>query len=160
MSLTPLSALGSLDPASNEPTRWESPLIFAPALIPQEDLVVVVNPASGVTHLTRDEVVNIFMGRQRRLPSGLIALPVEPVADPELRARFYESLVKVSLVQVRSYWARLFFSGQAQPPWQAQTPEEVLQVVLANKGAIGFVPRKALNSKVHPVLVLRGEDHP
>lgn len=153
----PLPALVPGFPASLEvpPSRFHA----APPL-PPEELVVVVNSASGVTRMTQEEVVAIFMGRQNRLPSGLLALPVEPVGDAVLRARFYGSLANVSLPQVRSYWARLFFSGQAQPPRQAQTPEEVIRVVLDNRGAIGFVPRRLVDARVQSVLVLRGSERP
>jgi hypothetical protein len=82
------------------------------------------------------------------------------VGDLELRTRFYGIIANVSLVQVRSYWARLFFSGQAQPPRQAQSVEEVIQAVLANKGAIGFVPRSRVDSRVRTVLLLREGEHP
>jgi len=123
-------------------------------------LVIIVNPASGVTRLTQDEVINLFMGRERRLPSGLVALPVEPVGSPEIRQRFYERLIKLPLVQVKTYWARMYFSGLAQPPRQVRDSEEVIEMVLANKGAVGFVERSKVDSRVRPVLVLGQAPHP
>lgn len=119
-----------------------------------EPLVVVVNPASGVTRLSQDEVVNLFMGRQKRFANGRVALPVEPVGDPELRGRFYQLLVNVPLVQVRSFWARMSFCGLAQPPRQAQDAQEVIDLVLANPGVIGFVGKSQVDSRVRVVLTL------
>jgi len=40
-------------------------------------IVVIVNPASGVDQLTRNEVIDIFLGRYRKLPSGRAALPID-----------------------------------------------------------------------------------
>lgn len=129
-------------------------LALAPLLPAQEALVVIVNLESGVTRLTREEATNIFMGRQKHLRPGLVALPVEQVAPGQARARFYELLVNLPLPQVRAYWARLYFSGQAQPPRQTESAAETLQVVAANKGAIGFVEQTQLDHRVKAVLVL------
>ena len=119
-----------------------------------DTLVVIINPESGVTKLSKNEVVEIFMGRQKHLSSGLVVLPVEQVAPGETRARFYDLLVKLPLPQVRAYWARLYFSGQAQPPRQTETPEETLHVVAANKGAIGFLEASKVDRSVRVVLRL------
>ncbi len=39
--------------------------------------------------MTRDQVVDIFMGRQNYLPCGLVALPVEQLEPSAARIRFY-----------------------------------------------------------------------
>jgi ABC-type phosphate transport system substrate-binding protein len=120
----------------------------------RDRMVVIVNPASGVTHLTREEAKNIFMGRTRFLRPGLVALPVEQTSPESSRARFYELLVNLPLAEVRTYWARLYFSGQAQPPRQTANEEETLDVVAANVGAIGFVDPGKVDPRVKGVLVL------
>jgi hypothetical protein len=117
-------------------------------------LVVVVHPDSGITHLSREEVARIFMGSQKRFASGLVALPVEPVAPEAIRERFYQLLVNLPLPQVRSYWAQMYFSGQAQPPRQVKDEEEVVEIVSANKGAVGFLEEDKPIRKVRVVLVL------
>ena len=42
-----------------------------------DELVVIVNPASGVDSMSRVEVSNVFMARNRKLPSGVVALPLD-----------------------------------------------------------------------------------
>jgi len=151
-------------PAGSEPQagmiRPGGPLHGPSAPYDPDALVIIVNPASGVNRLTQDEVVNLFMGREKRLPSGLVALPVEPVGRRELRERFYERLVNLPLVQVKTYWARMYFSGLAQPPRQARDSEEVIEMVLANKGAVGFVERSKVDARVKSVLVMGQPSHP
>jgi len=124
------------------------------------ELVVIVNPQNGVAQLTPEEVTNLFMGRQKRFASGLVALPVEPVGDAERRSRFYELLMNVPMSQVRAFWARMYFAGQVQPPRQAQNSDEVIEIVLANKGAIGFIEKAKLNHRVKAVLVLGSPPSP
>lgn len=125
-----------------------------------EPLVVIVHPDSGITQMSREEVAMIFMGSQKRLSSGLVAIPVEPMVPEESRALFYHLLVNLPLAQVRSYWAKLYFSGQAQPPRQAQSSEEVVEIVATTKGAVGFVEQSKLNHKVRGVLNLGGPGAP
>jgi ABC-type phosphate transport system substrate-binding protein len=115
---------------------------------------VIVNQQSGVEKLTHDEVTNLFMGRQKRLPSGIVALPVEQAQPLGIRARFYQLLVKKDLPDINAYWARLFFSGQAQPPRQAASAAEVLELVAGNKGAIGVVDGAFVDRRVRVVLSL------
>ncbi|BDU73216.1 hypothetical protein [Mesoterricola silvestris] len=135
-------------------------LALGAALRGQEPLAVIVNPESGVSRLSRTEATNLFMGRTRRLPSGLVALPVEQIHPEGPRARFYEILANLPLPQVRAFWARLYFSGQAQPPRQTLSAEETLQVVAMNRGAIGFVERSRVDRRVRTVLLLSERAEP
>lgn len=115
------------------------------------DLVVVVNAGSGVERLSREEVVNLFMGRTRRLAPGLMALPIDQgVASPD-RARFYRRVVGREQPEINAYWARLLFSGQASPPRQAESEAEVLELLRTHKGAIGYVDRRHVDRRLRVV---------
>lgn len=105
------------------------------------DLAVIVNPESGVSELSRAEVINIFLGRQRRLPSGVAALTVDLAGASDEKRQFYSRLVGKEPAEINSYWARLVFSGRGAAPWQAESPEEVLDIVENYKGAIGYIER-------------------
>lgn len=115
------------------------------------DLVVVVNAASGVERLTREEVVSLFLGRARRLPSGITALPIDQAGDSPERARFYRALVGKDVADINAYWARLLFSGQASPPRQAESTAELLEIIRNNKGALGYVDRARVDRRVRIV---------
>lgn len=115
------------------------------------DLVVIANTGGGFDKLTRDEAVNIFMGRYKKLPSGITALPVDEVGE---KAAFYRALVGKELTEIQSYWARLVFSGQSSPPRLMENANEVIETVSNNKGAIGYIDRKKVNTRVKVVLDL------
>jgi ABC-type phosphate transport system substrate-binding protein len=118
-------------------------------------IVVVVNPHSGVDKLTRDEVIDIFLGRYRKLPSGKMALPIDVAdASPE-RARFYQLLVKKSQSEMSSYWARLVFSGQTSPPFQVPDPKSALELVQSSPNAIAYLDRSAVTADVKVVFELK-----
>lgn len=117
----------------------------------QADIAVIVNRDSGTTSLSQREVVNIFMGRYRKLPSGQTALPVDQEAA---KARFYRALVDKDLAEINAYWARLLFSGQTSPPQHVGSPAEALAIVRDNRGAIGYVDSGNVPEDVRVVLTL------
>jgi len=101
--------------------------------------------------LTQDEVVNIYLGRYRRLTSGVTAEPVDLADDSELRARFYRSLVNKSLAEISAYWARLVFSGKTRPPHQLNSVEAALQHVATQPGALAYLERSQADRRVRIV---------
>jgi hypothetical protein len=119
--------------------------LCATSLAQEEGLVLIANPESGIKAMDRDTAINLFMGRFKKLPSGITALPLDLTGD---RETFYRQLVNKRLPEINSYWARLVFSGRASPPRQIETPEEVLEIVANNRGAIGYVPRGATDDRV------------
>jgi len=129
-------------------------LTLLPMTTSAVEMVVIVNSKSGIDKLSRDEVANIFLGRSRQLPSGLPALPVDlPATHPD-KARFYHQSVNKELAEINSYRARLFFSGRGNPPILAASAEDLLEIVGINPGAIGYLERSRIDSRVKVVLEL------
>ncbi|NIV39835.1 MAG: hypothetical protein GWN58_63625, partial [Anaerolineae bacterium] len=87
---------------------------------------LVGNPDSGLETLEREQIVNIYMGRYRKLPSGISALPLD---HTDHRETFYRTLVDKSLPAINAYWARLVFSGRGSPPNQVDTANEMLAMI-------------------------------
>ena len=117
-------------------------LFFGLSPVARGELVVIVNPQSGVDLLTRSEVINIFLGNHREFPNGLRARPFDlPTGSPD-KESFYRRLVNKDLNQMAAYWSRLVFAGNTSPPVQAGDTQEVIQAVAANRNAIGYVERR------------------
>jgi ABC-type phosphate transport system substrate-binding protein len=116
------------------------------------ELVVVVDAKSGIERLTRDEVINIFLGRHRKMPTGVAAIPIDQPAANPLRGEFYRKLVDKDLAEINAYWARLFFSGKTKPPLQAASAAEVIALVIDKPGGIGYVERARLDSRLRIVM--------
>ena len=111
-----------------------------------QTLVVIVNPAIGVQHLSRREVLDIFLGRYRTFPSGTSALPIDlDVSSPE-RKQFYELLAHKEPSDMGSYWARLTFSGKISPPFAVTDAHMAIDIVANNPNAIAYVDRAAVES--------------
>ncbi|MDP2752382.1 MAG: hypothetical protein Q8O31_07255, partial [Rhodocyclaceae bacterium] len=100
------------------------------------------------------EVVNLFFGRHRQLPSGIPAIPLDQPSTSQERATFYAMLVGKNISEINAYWARLVFSGRMQPPRQTINSAELLSLVRDNRGAVGYIDRPKTDSRVKVVFEL------
>ena len=111
-----------------------------------QTLVVIVNPGIGVQHLSRREVLDIFLGRYRSFPSGSSALPIDLDVSSSERKQFYVLLAHKEPADMGSYWARLTFSGKVSPPFAVSDAHMAIDIVANNPNAIAYVDRAAVES--------------
>ena len=116
------------------------------------EVVVVVDAKAGIESLTRDEVINIFLGRHRKLPTGIGAVPADQPVENGLRAEFYRKLVAKDLSEINVYWARLYFSGKTPPPIQLASAKEVFDHIIRTSGGIGYIDRTQVDARVRVVM--------
>lgn len=112
------------DAAQNEPFYW----------------LVVVKADSTVTTLTKNQVMGLFLGRAKFLPSGDKVKALDfPIASA-VRAEFYRALTGKNIADIDAYWARLQYSGRATPPEPMENSEQIMQLVSKEKRAIAYLP--------------------
>ena len=131
-------------------------LLFAltPLAVGAQSIVVVVNPGSGVESLSRNDVINIFLGGFRQFPSGIPALPIDLPQGHPVREEFYRLLVGKNPSEINTYWSRLIFSGKTRPPIQAGRVEDAQSMVLGSAGAITYMERSKAGGRVKIVFEL------
>jgi hypothetical protein len=112
------------------------------------DLVLIAHLHAPVNSISRDEAINIYMGRLRRFPTGE---SVQPVDGPD-KAQFYRLLVNKELPDINAYWARLVFSGRTSPPRTFDQSTAVVDYVSENPDAVGYIQRTELNPNVKVIL--------
>ena len=117
-------------------------------------LVVVMNTNSNVDSLTREEVINIFLGRFRQLPNGQAALPIDQSQDPELQADYYQRHDNKNPAEIRAYWSRIVFSGKTSPPYQAKSDQDSLQWLLGTPGGVGYMRSDARPPQLKAIFTL------
>lgn len=133
-------------------------ILFALAALPlaqavcAQTLVVIVNPTIGVQHLSRREVMDIFLGRYRTFPSGASALPIDLDVSSTERKQFYMLLAHKDSADMGSYWARLTFSGKVSPPFAVADARMAIDIVANNPNAIAYVDRAAVDQRVRVAL--------
>ncbi|RZI65811.1 MAG: hypothetical protein EOP13_31365 [Pseudomonas sp.] len=119
-----------------------------------DSIYVVVSTQSSVRSLSQKEVLALYTGRARALPDGEVAMPLDQPRDSATRAEFYQMLTGMDIARINSYWARLHFTGQLQPPPAVGDDAAVIQRLRGDPNAIGYVTREPSNSAVRVVLRL------
>ncbi len=114
--------------------------------------VVVVSAASALHQLSQEEVVNIFLGRYRRLPTGDTALPIDQPEASVVRAEFYRRLVNKDVNEINAYWSRLIFSGRTSPPLQVNSAAEVMVLLLGQPGSVAYMERSQVDKRLRIVM--------
>ena len=133
-------------------------ILFALVMLPlmptvrAQTVVVIVNPTIGVQHLSRREVMDIFLGRYRTFPSGASALPIDLDVSSTARRQFYLLLAHKDSSDMGSYWARLTFSGKISPPFAVSDARMAIDIVANNPNAIAYVDRAAVDGRVRIAL--------
>ena len=118
------------------------------------DPVVVVAANSPLPTLSRSQAVGYFTGRLRNLPGGEPVQPLDLPTTHPLRERFYRLLTGLGPAQMNSYWARLSFSGQMQPPLVIDTEALMLRSLRDNPRAIGYSAKPPEDERLRVLLVL------
>jgi ABC-type phosphate transport system substrate-binding protein len=124
--------------------------LLALAGLARAEVVVIANPALGVSRLPQNEVTRLFFGQSDQLADGRAAVPLNvegPVQD-----QFVQQILKKSPQQVEKYWARMVFTGKASPPREVKSGE-VKSVVAGTPGAISYLERSQVDSSVRVVEV-------
>lgn len=125
------------------------PSVPTPSLA--EELAIVVHPDTSFDHLSRQDLINIFMGRYQQFPDGQAAFPLDL---DDNSAAFYRKLINKTPAELRSYWARLVFSGRGSPPRRLQATDQLLEVVASNPGAVGYLDASLVDQRVKIVHLL------
>lgn len=117
-------------------------------------IAIIVNPAVKEIGLTKEKVVDIYLGRKKSYSDGTRIEPVDQMEDSAVRNKFYQSVIKKSTSEVNRYWAKLKFTGKGKPPKVVAGDEAVVNYVATHPGAIGYIDGKYLNNSVKVVLII------
>jgi len=112
------------------------------------EVVVVVSAKNPLTSLSKSQVVDIFLGKARRFPDGSPAVPVDLQEGSPARDEFYAVFAGTSAAQLKSYWAKIIFTGRGQPPRTAAGPAEIHKLLAADPHVIAYLDRSAVDDSM------------
>ncbi|WP_448549693.1 phosphate ABC transporter substrate-binding protein [Thalassotalea fusca] len=114
------------------------------------DVAVIVHP-SNADALDSGNISKIFLGKSKKFPSGEQAVPVSQQSKNPIRVEFDRKVLNKSSSQVKAHWSKLLFTGKGQPPKEAITDGEVIELVANNPNIIGFVDASQVDATVKVV---------
>jgi len=116
------------------------------------DVVAVVSTTSPVTVLSKNQVVDIFLGRASRFPNGQPARPIDQAEGSAVRDEFYAKVAGKAAPQVKAHWAKIIFTGRGHPPEEAPNSVEVKKLIVKNPNAIGYIESNLVDGSVRVLL--------
>jgi ABC-type phosphate transport system substrate-binding protein len=119
------------------------------------EITVIAHSNNELGNLTRKQISDIYMGRTTSLPNGTIPLPLDYQGESAERTHFYQSVTGKNMAQINAYWARLSFTGQANPPRRLADKAAIMQVVEKNMDAVGYVEHFEPNDKISAVMTIK-----
>ena len=116
------------------------------------EVVVVVSAKCPVTALTREQVVDIFLGKANRFPDGNRAVPIDRLEGSALRDEFYLKFAVRSPAQVKAHWSKIIFTGRGQPPQEIANAGDMKKLLAENPCAICYMEQNLLDASVKVLL--------
>ena len=104
---------------------------------------VIVHPKNQITYVDRELLRNAFLKKEAAWSGGETIRPVDLAAKFAVRDRFTRDVLKKTPAQLKTYWNQQIFSGKGVPPPEADSVADLIAYVLANPGAVGYLPADA-----------------
>ena len=112
------------------------------------DVVAVVSAKSNVTALSKNQIVDIFLGNTSLLPNGEKAIPIDQAEGSAARDEFYAKFTGKSAAQMKAHWSKIIFTGRGQPPKEAAFSSDAKKRIVDNPNAIGYLESNMVDSSV------------
>lgn len=107
--------------------------------------VAVVGAKSPTGAMSKEQVADAFMGKAAGIE------PVDQVENNPIREDFYSKVIGKSASQMKSYWAKLSFTGKGTPPKELTSSAEIKKALDGNPKAIGYIEKSAVDAGVKVV---------
>jgi hypothetical protein len=116
-------------------------------------IVIVMSKDAAFDTIKKREVERLFLAKSKRLPSGKKAIVVEP-KEKQLKSHFYKKVLRKSEIQMRSYWAKMVFTGKGTPPKQVRI-EDISAYLASHENAIAYLDKSQVTSELKIIMEIK-----
>ncbi len=121
---------------------------------PWAEVVVIGHPGIGADSLTSKQVAKLWLGKSKRIPGGGKVKVVDQKPGSAARDEFNKKVLKKSDSQLKSYWAKVVFTGKGVPPKALPDDKAVKEWVMSTPDGLGYVDSGSVDDKVKVLLRL------
>jgi ABC-type phosphate transport system substrate-binding protein len=100
---------------------------------------VIVHPDNPSDVVGRDFLRAAYLKKATEWHGHTIR-PIDLSSKFKAREQFTQQVIRKSPTQLRTYWNQQVFSGKGVPPPEVGSTQGVVNYVLANPGAVGYLP--------------------
>jgi ABC-type phosphate transport system substrate-binding protein len=115
-------------------------------------MVAVVSTKNPVTTMSKNQVLDIFLGKTSRFPDGSLAVPIDQVEGSAERDEFYAKVADKSPAQIKAHWSKIIFTGRGRPPEEVANSIEVKKWLIKDPRAIGYIDKAMVDASVRVLL--------
>ncbi|MEO8845476.1 MAG: phosphate ABC transporter substrate-binding protein [Kofleriaceae bacterium] len=105
-----------------------------------EAFKVIVNPDNPITTVDRGTLRDLYLKKTIDWSDGTSSVPVDLSTRFPSRDQFTQQVLGKTAAQLKTYWNQQIFSGKGVPPAEADSTADMIAYVLANRGAVGYLP--------------------
>ena len=114
-------------------------------------VVPVVSAKNPPTTLSKNQLVDIFLGKSSHFPDGRVAVPLDQPEGSAVREDFYLQFAGKTPAQLHAHWSRIIFTGRGHPPREVVDGAEVKKRLLEDPNAIGYIDSRQVDASVRVV---------
>jgi hypothetical protein len=111
------------------------------------EVVVIVNANSSINSATAEDIRQLFLGKRNDI-GGVSLTPIDQAEGNDTRGVFYQKVVDKTPTQLNAYWSRLIFTGKGKAPKQYFDDAEVVETVLEEEDAVGYIDSSAVTEGI------------
>lgn len=123
-------------------------LFLAIPTLATQKIYVIANTNLDPVNLPVQNIRQLFLDESSFSSNGQTLKPLDLPESSEIRRFFYLRIANRTPAQMKSYWARMVFTGKGTPPLTLSTEEAVEQVVALEADKIGYVSKAPSNPKL------------
>lgn len=118
-----------------------------------DDYKIIVHPENPARVIDRGFLREVYLRKATDWPGIGPVRPVDLAKRFAVRERFAHEVLKKTAAQLKVYWSQQIFSGKGVPPPEADSTAAAVAFVLANPGAIAYLPADADPGKAKVIRV-------
>jgi ABC-type phosphate transport system substrate-binding protein len=111
------------------------------------EIAIIVHPSNNDA-IDAKVVQRIFLGKEKKFPSGAESVAVNQVGGSDVRQSFDSDILGRTSSQVSAHWSKLVFTGKGVPPKEVDNDAAVIELVSQNPSVIGYVHKASVTDAV------------
>jgi len=119
-----------------------------------QDFKIIVHPGTPVAVVDREFLRSAFLKKATHWSDGRPIRPIDLPRAVPVRNLFVQEVLGRTSSQLKSYWSQRIFSGTGVPPPEANSVAAVVAYVVANPGAVAYLPADADHGQAKVVTLL------
>jgi hypothetical protein len=115
-------------------------VLATPSIAGDQAFRVIVHPDNPIVAIDRDFLRAAFLKKKVEWRDGTRLRPVDLARAFPAREAFGREVLRKTPAQLKSYWNQQVFSGKGVPPPEVDSSDAMIDHVLAQRGAVGYLP--------------------